>query len=210
MCPDDILNWAWRQFERLCYEGKCGECEKSISVEDIIKLGMPTKDEEEFISIVVSLNYCESIGARPCSKCMTYCVRRDTSDIQVKCIVCTKKDGINYWFCWNCDRRWNNLHSHTVCGNANCSREIIQKLEVCEEVKFTDSKGRVITTPRERACPNCKTLLHYLDLCNEMICSKCHFIFCFICLQPAKEGSLVCRVVDNDFICTPAPRQTRL
>ena len=215
ICPDDILDWAWEQLSTMKYEIGCSECGKPIKQDDIIKFGLPSLEEKQFLTTAITTNFCESQDIQECPKCRTLCQRTKTDNPQVHCTVCPKKGGNGFQFCWYCLREWNNSSNYQVCGNANCKKEIIEKLINSPKKEFKDRNGKMVNIPTRRACPSCQTLLEHSDGCNLFTCSSasCRQQFCFICLSKKIGGSLICKSVSYDSIgikCSPAPIQTKL
>ena len=215
LCPDDILDRAWQQVQTMKYEVCCTECDCIILTEDIIKYGLPTLEEEQFLTTAITTNFYESQDIQECPKCRTLCSRQRTDSPQVHCIICPKKGGDCFMFCWYCLREWKNKGNHQVCGNARCMRESIETLIKSPMKNFTDANKKTISIPKWRACPNksCSTLIEHEDLCNEMTCCKCKTKFCFICLTNANDGSLACKSRSYNATgikCVTAPIQTKL
>lgn len=215
ICPDDILDWAWEQLSTMKYEIGCSECGKPIKQDDIIKFGLPSLEEKQFLTTAITTNFCESQDIQECPKCRTLCQRTKTDNPQVHCTVCPKKEGNGFQFCWYCLREWNNSSNYQVCGNANCKKEIIEKLINSPKKEFKDRNGKMVNIPTTRACPSCQTLLEHSRGCNLFTCSSamCRQQFCFICLSKKIGGSLICKSVSYDrtgIKCSPAPIQTKL
>ena len=214
-CPDDILAYAWQQVEAMKYEITCADCSKPIPTEDIIKYGLPTLEDELFLTTAITTNFYESQDIQECPKCHTLCSRQRTDSPQVHCTICPKKGGDFFMFCWYCLREWKNKGNHQVCGNSKCMKESIETLMKSPRKTLTDRNGKTISIPKWRACPNksCSTLIEHRDLCNKMTCCKCPTEFCFICLTKASDGSLACKSechYAKIINCVPAPIQTKL
>ena len=214
LCPDDLLDQAWREVETMKYEVSCTACDKIIPYEDIIKFGLPTLEEEQFLTTAITTNFYESQDINECPKCHTLCSRQRSDSPQVHCSICPKSGANYFMFCWYCLRDWKNLVDQQVCGNANCMRETIQTLLNCPKKDFTDFNGKSISIPIWRACPyeDCNTLIEHTIACNMMTC-KCRRKFCFICLRKTNNDSFDCksRSYNNTGIrCSSAPIQTKL
>ena len=213
ICPDDILNWAWQQLSNMKHEISCAECPEIISQDDIIRFGLPTLEEKQFLLTAFSTNLCESQDIQECPQCRTLCQRTRTDNPQVHCTVCPKKPGNLFMFCWYCMREWNNPSNYQICGNVGCKSEIIEKLVNSPFKDIGDLHGKRVRIPSIRACPKCHTLLEHKELCNQFTCSFCKLLFCFICLTCASGGSLICKSSSlglAGIVCTPAPIQTKL
>ena len=209
ICPDCLLTWTWEQLSNMKHEIGCNECGKPIKQDDIIKFGLPTLEEKQFIITAITTNFYESQNIQECPQCRTLCQRTRTDTPQVHCTVCPKKAGKFFMFCWYCMREWKNASDYQVCGNANCKKELIEKLVKSPKKKFTDRQGRTFDIPTIRACPRCQTMLEHSDGCNTFTCSSssCKHIFCFICLSASKS----CKSIswnETGIRCSPAPIQT--
>ncbi|KAI6653415.1 hypothetical protein LOD99_3634 [Oopsacas minuta] len=211
ICPDDILLNTWEQIQHLKFEVSCPSCPAIISIEDIMKFGLPDCEEKQFIEAAISVNFCESQDIQQCPNCQSYCQRKKTDTAQVQCTICTKNMKKSFEFCWFCLREWNNAANYQICGNLNCKREEIQKLRNSPKKVFRDDGGKVLSIPILRACPKCFTIIEHTKGCNEMTCKVCKTAFCFICLAKTEEGSLVCSGRTYTAItCVAAPIQTKL
>ena len=213
ICPDDLLTWAWEQLSNMKFEIGCNECNKPIKQDDVIKFGVPTLEEEQFLITAITTNFCESEGIQECPQCRTLCQRPRTDNPQVPCTVCPTI-GLNlFMFCWYCQRKWNNPSNNKVCGNENCKKEDIDKLINSPKKEFKDRNGKKVNIPTRRACPECHTLLEHSGGCNRFTCGSCRKQFCFICLSRVIDGSLKCGSVSYNqtgIKCSPAPIQTKL
>ena len=215
ICPDDILDTAWGQLSNRKHEIDCTECNKHIKQDDIIKFGLPTLEEEQFLITAITTNFCKSQGIQPCPKCRSLCQRTRTDTPLVHCTVCLKKRGNLFEFCWYCLGEWNNPLNFQDCGNKDCEKALIEALinSPMKQLKYLN--GNVIEIPTRRACPQCHTILEHSEGCNEFTCSLCKQEFCFICLSKLIDGSLKCGSFTCNSIgimirCTPAPIQTKL
>ena len=81
----------------------------------------------------------------------------------------------------NCDK------GHAFCrkcykigGHANnCTKEDIN-MSFFKELKKNNSRGVSI---RYKQCPECEILIEKIDGCNQMKCSNCGYVFCWLCLK---------------------------
>ena len=214
ICPDDLLDWTWEQLSNRKYQIGCNECDKPIKREDIIKFGLPTLEEEEFLIAAITTNFYESQDTQECPQCRTLCQRTNIHNPQVQCAVCPKKRGKCFMFCWSCKREWKNASDNKVCENCT-NKELIEKLINSPKMEFQDRNGKKVTIPTMRACPRCQTMLEYSGGCNTFTCSSstCKHIFCFICLSD-KTVKKSCKSISWDVTtgirCSPAPIQTEL
>ena len=212
ICPDDILDSVWSQIKSLKYQITCATCTTIIDTDDMIKFGLPSEEEKQFLTTALSVNFCSSQDIQQCLNCKSYCQRQNTDSPQVTCLVCTKNTGTNYLFCWCCLRRWKNAPAnYQNCGNVGCNKDKIDQLQAAPLMEFKDVKQRKVSVPTLRACPQCKSLVEHTSGCNSMTCEYCRFVFCFICLTPTTGGSLICKSTTWDprapINCTPAPLQ---
>ena len=210
VCPDDILDCAWLQINNSQHNILCLQCSSILSIEDIIKFGLPTEEEKHFLMIALSVNFCESQDVVQCPNCSSYCQRINSECPRVECAVCAMKGRKNV-FCWYCLREWKEVNKYqNGCGNNKCCKLMIELLSKCPKYEFTDRKGRKVSAPIIRACPQCFTLTEYMEYSNNMICRLCHKQFCFICLKET-EGVYFCQSRSYSSItCNAAPVQTRL
>ena len=211
ICPDDLLVYAWGQITHLKHQISCFSCTSIIEFADIIKFGLPSDEEKQFLEAAISINFYESQDIQLCPGCQSYCKRVNSEQPQVICANCTKKQGKQYEFCWYCLREWKNAGNYKECGNLECFRETIDELRKSPQMDFKDKNGKVVFVPKKRACPECFTVIQHEGGCNEMTCNRCGNKFCFICLAKTREGSLVCRGRNyTEITCTAAPIQTKL
>jgi hypothetical protein len=109
-------------------------------------------DETELSTIERKLNenYARrSIGVQQCPGCQTFCMRTNSSDRVVRCIVCSKRGGA-YDFCWSCLQR---TSSYNRCDNPQCDGRDprLRFLQVCPKkevvkVRSTHMIGRLCYT----------------------------------------------------------------
>ncbi|KAI6655649.1 hypothetical protein LOD99_11374 [Oopsacas minuta] len=215
ICPDDILGKAWGDISNMKFEISCTGCDKIISMQDVIKFGLPSLEEEQFLTTAITTNFYESQDIQQCPQCKTLCQRERKDNPKVFCLICPRKLNNYYSFCWYCMRDWNNSNSDKVCGNVNCMREEIEVLINSPRKDFKDYNGKIVSIPLWRACPrkDCHTLIEHTSKCNTMTCCSCEKDFCFICLSKASDGSLACKSKsynETGINCTPAPIQTKL
>ena len=212
ICPDDMLDNAWEMIKTMKYEITCANCTSIIDIDDIIKFGLPSEEEKQFLMSALSVNFCSSQDIQQCQTCKSYCERQRTDNPQVTCLVCSKNTGKNHLFCWYCLRSWKSAPTNTQhCGNDGCNTDKVKQLQAAPLMEFKDRTGAKVNVPSIRACPNCKSLLQHDSGCNSMTCEKCRCVFCFICLRLAVGSSLICKSTtyssDAPIICTPAPVQ---
>lgn len=210
ICPDDLLDWTWKQIKRLKYEISCANCRDIISMEDIIKFGLPKEDEQHFLDTAISINFCGSQDIQQCPSCQSFCQRIQGDKPRVICTLCTSKKQMEYAFCWYCLRQWINGQNQEICGRDGCRRKEIELLRNCPKIDIKDKAGTIVAIPKFRACPSCFTLAELKSGCHHVTCGMCNDTFCFICLTNPNGGSLVCRTDKKLIFCNPAPVQTKL
>ena len=216
ICPNDLLDRAWKQVEVMKYEITCTACSQIISSEDIIKFGLPNKEEELFLTTAITTNFYESQDFHECPQCRKYV--QDRVMILQRFIVqfARKKEEILSCFAGTVLRNGGIWETIKFCGNSSCMRESIETLMSCPKKNFSDVNGKTISIPKWRACPNksCSTLIEHTEQCNSMTCCKCRTEFCFTCLTVASGGSLDCKSQSYNYYigikCVPAPIQTKL
>lgn len=145
-----------------------------------------------------------------CPKCKTSVVRKNRSNLRVRCTVCTTSNGRPYRFCWQCLRTWRGLAPRSDrCANFRCTNESLRTLRTCPDAVFEEVMG-VTGCPSIRACPSCGILLqHDNTQCKNVVCLRCKVEFCFVCLRRTEN----CLIRSDEFImCSKgvAPRQTSI
>ena len=83
---------------------------------DVRRLAVLTEDEKEEFEDKITRNHLFKIGVRQCPKCNSMVERNEKKDAQLRCTVCSKKEGKIYEFCWHCLKEWCNQNSRTQCG----------------------------------------------------------------------------------------------
>ena len=63
--------------------------------------------------------------------------------------------------------------------NSKCTKEDINN-SFFKELKKYNTKGMIT---KLKQCPECHILIEKVDGCNEMKCSNCGFVFCWLCLR---------------------------
>ena len=212
VCPDDVLDNAWQLIKTKKHQIHCPSCTSIIDFDDIIKFGLPSEEEKQFLMTALSVNFCSSQDIQQCLICKSYCQRQRTDSPQVTCLVCTQNTGTSYLFCWYCLHSWENAPTNTqICGNVGCNTHKVTQLQASPLIELMDQHGKKVTIPKLRACPGCNTLIEYKDKCNAMTCEYCRYLFCFICLRPGNRGSLICKSTTWNnhapIVCLPAPIQ---
>lgn len=148
----------------------------------------------------------EEEGVQRCPGCDIPCIRKDKTKNCVKCLYCSKKQGVEFLFCWKCLGTWN-AGNGDICGNTRCHGidDRVTFLASCPNMLILDK----FDAPSVRGCPKCGILIEYLCWCTQMHCKGCDHYFCFLCLEGAKtKEELKCNPYEST--CKIAPRQTVL
>lgn len=122
-----------------------------------------------------------------CPGCSCLVSRKDPNNLNVQCLVCAKRRGQNYAFCWQCMNEWKGPGPRSDrCDNEGCQSPL-DILAQCPNIVFKDVKG-VDNCPSIRACPNCGMLLgHSKRYCRSLVCTRCKTKFCFVCLSATQQ-----------------------
>ncbi|XP_067436273.1 uncharacterized protein [Thunnus thynnus] len=209
--PTSLTNWC----RRLLDEGKsrfvCGHCRQEWSYMEVRKMALLTPEEMEYFEKTMAVNAIrDNFHAKLCPGCKSSVVRKDESNLSVRCTFCTANKQKPYEFCWQCLNEWKGPFPRSDrCENDGCCNESLKLLRTCPDIVFKDVKG-VIGCPSMRACPTCGALLeHDKTQCKNIVCLRCKVEFCFVCLKVTKE----CLESSSHFIpCSSgvAPRQTSI
>ena len=209
ICPDCLLDLVWYQILNIKQGFFCPVCPRILSIEDIIKFGLPTEEEKQCIMTALSVNFCESQDIVQCPNCSSYYQRINSECPRMECIVCAMKGRKNV-FCWYCLREWKKVSKYQdSCGNSNCRRKDFEALRNCPKENRKRYAGELITIPTLRACPHCFTIVEYVKSSYHMNCRNCSKIFCFICLEKEIDGAMLC-ISHKKIACWPAPVQIKL
>ena len=57
ICPDDILNSAWQQINNSKHEITCVMCTRVFDIDDLLKFGLPSEQEFQFLTTALSFNF---------------------------------------------------------------------------------------------------------------------------------------------------------
>lgn len=208
MCPDALMDYAWSEVStHKKTRVKCPWCPEEWSIDVIRRYGGATPSEIEQLELGISQNFfTSSSDINQCPKCQTYFTREDSKINNVKCVICSREQGSNYYFCWFCLRDWKNSLTSASCGNKDCNDSAkLEQLRTCGKVKV----GYInIETFKCRACPSCGTIIELSSGCKHMNCKACGTEFCFICLRMKAQGSWSCGSYNTT--CVEAPLQTAI
>ncbi len=204
---DGLMEYAWSEVStNKKAEIRCSMCNAEWSLDVITRYGGATATELKQLEVGMSQNVCfKSSDINQCPKCQSYCMRQDTTNNAVRCIICSKKqDQGGYDFCWQCLRSWKSPLSSDHCGNSSCNNSAkLDQLRKCGKVMLEYIN---VETFKMRACPKCGTVIELSDGCKHMECILCKTEFCFLCLRMKSQGSWQCGNYDSK--CVPAPLQT--
>ena len=98
------------QFEMVCpaiTDGKTKQCKKVWEYTEIRQIALLNDAEcqwfESKIAERAAQQYCDM---KECPVCRSFLERADLSNLPVHCIICSKKKGEGYDFCWQCLQEW--------------------------------------------------------------------------------------------------------
>ena len=160
---------------------KTKQCKKVWEYTEVRKIALLNEAEQQYfeskMSEYAAQQYCDM---KECPGCRSFVERRDLMNLRVHCMICTKKKGRNYDFCWNCDREWSGpTNSATKCANASCQHPSIPAIKKAPVIKLN---GKDV--PSRRACPTCGAVVEHSQIgCKFMTCPRCKKEFCFLCLE---------------------------
>ncbi|XP_069474309.1 E3 ubiquitin-protein ligase DDB_G0292642-like isoform X1 [Ambystoma mexicanum] len=215
--PDSVMKWC----KTLLAQGKTRfhcpvpignkSCDKEWSYEEIRKIALHNQEErKEFEETMASSTAKQCCEYKQCPGCKTLVERKDRGNLNVRCIICTARNGKAYDFCWQCLKPWTGEGlSSTRCRNEGCRDGRLDMLQNCKLNDLPDSE--IKGCPAIRACPTCGILIEHKENCKYVTCRQCGKTFCFACLQ-AQSVCLKEKAVSYFETCARpvAPRQTIL
>ncbi len=160
------------------------------------------EDMQSFETRICENYVRRSNGIQKCPGCQVFCMRQDCKNNRVRCILCTKEKGKAFEFCWSCLHEWK--IGSSKCSNPECDG-IDPRIRYLRNCPQTTING--VTCPSLRGCPKCGILIQHTQGCKHMIC-KCTHNFCFVCLEPKKDGKYPCGSYRDP--CSVAPIQTAI
>ena len=206
--PDGLLDYCWSEIRDVKPEIRCPLCATEWSMSIIKRYGGASDTELHELEKGLSRNYClKNKNFLECPGCNTFFERENSSDICLNCIVCAKKKGSHFYFCWHCLKPWKNTLTAKNCGNQECNY-VEAMLRQLQEAPMITPSGLNIPVPKFRACPSCGAVIEHKGGCKRMTCENCQTEFCFICLRMRNQGSWSCGSFND--VCVPAPRQTKI
>lgn len=163
------------------------DCNAEWDMREIAKKADMTEDERIFFERKISFNLVnqDNNSTSECPSCGHFC-QRQQDVLRIRCIICTKKNGGAFDFCWNCKAPWFTDHK---CSNKEL--EAFQRILNDAPLKKIDM-SEIEGVPSKRMCPNCRYLIEHLHSCKTMQYTKCKTVFCFSCLKVAVNGRLPC------------------
>jgi len=177
-----------------------------------IKAAKLDEKELKFFDTKLSRNYIQkNLQIQECPTCKSFVFREDQKLVRVSCVACKLLKKQTFDFCFYCLHQWRSS-SMVVCGNEGCSRIKImnQFLANCETITVDGVSIRGI--PDIRACPldshpkDHPFVWGHAGGCKHQKCPICEGEFCWICLNPKKNGVWQCGAWDSP--CRLARRQT--
>uniref|UniRef100_A0A673IG31 RING-type domain-containing protein n=1 Tax=Sinocyclocheilus rhinocerous TaxID=307959 RepID=A0A673IG31_9TELE len=170
-------------------ELSCGHVADPMTLTDCCKAQLLNVSYQLNTFTVYMYIFCSSLYLifLQCPGCGTFIERVHTSNLGVECLICTKRTGGIYKFCWQCLREWKGPQPCAdQCENVGCNIKDQELLKDCSVVTLKYIQN--VQCPAIRACPFCGVLIAHSNVgCKIMTCQKCHKEFCFLCLKPAQE-----------------------
>jgi hypothetical protein len=169
------------------------KCSKKWSFEEVKRIGLLNEIETEYFEKSLSENSLKAhVDFKQCPRCRSFIERLNSSNLRVKCTICSKILSRNYEFCWQCEREWDctilngglMCNEKTTCGKSDChSEKDIEILSKCNSINLT-SCTNLKDIPSLRACPTCGKLIEHNGVaCKNIVCPRCSVEFCFACLE---------------------------
>ncbi|XP_056224420.1 probable E3 ubiquitin-protein ligase RNF144A-A [Seriola aureovittata] len=189
--PTSLTNWCRRLLDQGESRFTCAQsgCVYEWPFSEVRKMALLTPEETEYFQKALAANAQKDthLDTKLCPGCSTF-VRKETSNLSVRCTVCTAKRGRVYEFCWQCLREWKGPAPRSDrCENDGCCNESLKTLKNCPDITFESVTG-VTGCPSIRACPTCGSLVqHSKKHCKSIVCPRCRVKFCFVCLKLAEE-----------------------
>ena len=160
---------------------KIKQCKKVWKYTEVRRIALLNEAEQQYfeskMSEYAAQQYCDM---KECPGCRSFIERRDPTNLRVHCMICTKKKGRNFDFCWNCDREWSEPTTSAIkCANDSCQHPSMPAIINAPNIKLN---GKDV--PSRRACPTCGSVVeHNQTGCKFMTCPRCKKEFCFLCLE---------------------------
>ncbi|XP_043923887.1 uncharacterized protein LOC122798825 [Protopterus annectens] len=164
-------------------DGTNEKCGKEWPYQEVRKLALLTDKEqhdfEEHLAALAAAEYCEF---KLCPSCHSSVERKDLTNLNVCCLICTAQLGRPFEFCWQCLKEWKGSAPRADrCENTECKDRRLQILNTCKLINLGET---LKNCPSIRACPTCGQLLeHNQTGCKNIFCTRCKTEFCFACLE---------------------------
>ncbi|XP_040887042.1 probable E3 ubiquitin-protein ligase ARI7 [Toxotes jaculatrix] len=211
--PMSLTNWCRRQLDQGESRFRCAQvgCPAVWPYTEVRRMALLTTEEMNYFERNIALNATkDKFDTKLCPGCKSSVVRKNESNLSVRCTVCSTKTKRTYEFCWQCLREWKGPRPRSDrCDNVDCCNDTLRILKTCPDIVFESVKD-VSGCPSIRACPTCGTLAeHNKTRCKNIVCPRCKVEFCFVCLKLKRE----CLKTSDYFTkCSSgvAPRQTSI
>ncbi|XP_039899509.1 probable E3 ubiquitin-protein ligase ARI8 [Simochromis diagramma] len=211
--PTSLTNWCRRLLDQGESRFVCGAfgCSAEWTLAEVCKMALLDPQETEYFRKTLEFNAArQMLITRFCPGCGSAVTRKNGSDLNVLCKVCTAVKGQTFEFCWQCLKEWKGARPRKDrCGNRGCCNQSLKTLKECPDIIFDSVKG-VDGCPSVRACPTCGLLLeHSKRHCKSLVCPRCKVKFCFVCLKIFTECTTTSGISAP---CSSgvAPRQTSI
>jgi len=161
------------------------QCKKVWEYYEVRKIAHLNAAEQQYFESKMSEYAAQQYyDMKECADCRSFVERQDLTNLRVHCIICTKRKGRKYEFCWNCDEEWSGPTTSAIkCGNSGCQHPSIPSIKEAPLIKLN---GKDV--PSCRACPTCGSVVeHKQEGCKFMTCPRCKKEFCFLCLELKSE-----------------------
>ncbi|XP_043923619.1 probable E3 ubiquitin-protein ligase RNF144A-A [Protopterus annectens] len=190
--PNSLTAWCRSLIDQNHYKFHCPavqdgtteKCRKEWPYQEVRKLAVLSSEEqqyfEEHLAALAAAEYCEY---KSCPGCYSFVERKDLTNLNVRCLICTAQLGKTFEFCWQCRNEWKGPGPRTDrCENTGCMNRDLETLKTCKLINLAGTA--VNDCPSIRACPTCGQLIeHDQTGCKNIRCSRCQKEFCFACLE---------------------------
>ena len=158
MSPDGLMDYCWSEIGSRHSEILCPLCNTEWTIDVTCKYGCATMTEIHELEAGLSHNYClSSQEVLECPSCSSFCERKNHTKLCVECIICTKKKGKIFYFCWQCLSKWESFPGDDKCGNTHCGDPGLTKQ--LQDAQMVKPLGLKVEVPNLRACPSCGSLI---------------------------------------------------
>ena len=137
--PNTLTAWCRSLLDQHEFEFYCPaivdqtankQCKKVWEYSEVRKIALLNEAEQQYFESKMSEYAAQQYyDMKECAGCRSFVERRDLTNLRVNCIICTKRKGRKYEFCWNCDEEWSGPTTSGVkCGNPNCQHPSISSV----------------------------------------------------------------------------------